>query len=229
VKRASSIESHVETYGAMRRAFRDLTGVEADGAATRARVLAGAERDVARRERRHRIAIPLAAAVLASASVSAALAVVHRLRPPAPVMIESSASADASVARYHPTDGRAVRVIPFETTATFDLTAGGERRPRAAAAVSDAETRAYARAHQAHFADDASARALDAWDAYLAGFPHGAFAPEATYNRAICLVRLERRAEAVRALRRIAAAPPGSYRREEALRLLDWLDTGDPD
>jgi TolA-binding protein len=121
-----------------------------------------------------------------------------------------------------------VRVIPPETLAAFNDSATGERRLRAPASVSAAETRAYARAHQAHFADDAPARALDAWDAYLAAFPRGAFAPEAAYNRAICLVRLERRAEAARALRRIAAAPPGSYRREEALRLLDWLAAPGP-
>ena len=120
-------------------------------------------------------------------------------------------------------------MIPFETAATLDRPAGSGRRPRAPAQVSDAETSAYARAHQAHFADDAPARALDAWDAYLAAFPHGVLAPEAAYNRAICLVRLDRRAEAARVLRRIAAAPPGSYRREEALRLLDWLDARGPD
>ena len=221
MKRASSIEPHSETYAAMRRAFRELTDADADGAATRARVLARAERDIARRERLRRIAAPIAAAVVASGSVSAALAVVHHWRAPAPVVIESSASDNLAVATITPGAGRAVRIIPFEPIATLDRSAAGARRPPAP--VSDAETRAYARAHQAHFADDAPARALDAWDAYLAAFPHGAFAPEAAYNRAICLVRLERRAEAARALRRIAAAPPDSYRREEALRLLDWL------
>ena len=222
MKRFGSIETHVETYGAMRRAFRELTGVEADGAATRARVLAGAGRDIARRERLRRIAVPIAAAVIASASVSAALAVVHRWRAPAPVMLESSASTDTGVASFL-AYRRAIRIIPFDATAPLDRTASSERRLRAPIPASNAETRAYARAHQAHFADDAPARALDAWDAYLAAFPHGAFAPEAAYNRAICLVRLDRRADAARALRRIAAAPAGSYRREEALRLLDWL------
>jgi TolA-binding protein len=158
--------------------------------------------------------------------VSAALAVVHRWRAPAPMVIGASASSDTSIVSFHPADGRAVRVIPFETPATPDGPADSERRPRSPAPISDAETRAYARAHQAHFADDAPARALDAWDAYLAAFPHGAFAPEAAYNRAICLVRLERRDAAARALRRIAAARPGSYRRDEALRLLDWLGAG---
>jgi len=163
------------------------------------------------------------ATAIAIGSVSAALAVVHHWRAPASGMIGSSVGADASIATFHPADGRAVRVIPLETSATPDRTADSERRSRAHAPISDAEARAYARAHQAHFAEDAPARALDAWDAYLAAFPHGAFAPEATYNRAICLVRLERREAAARALGRIAAAPPGSYRRDEALRLLDWL------
>ena len=80
----------------MRRAFRDLTDVDTDGAATRARVLAGAVRDSARRDRSRRLALPIAAALIASASVSAALAVVHRWRAPAPVTIESLADVETS-------------------------------------------------------------------------------------------------------------------------------------
>jgi len=87
-----------------------------------------------------------------------------------------------------------------------------------------AEAVAYARAHRAHFVDGAPARALDAWDAYLAAHPHGAFAPEARYNRAICLVHLGRLAEAARALRPFAAGDVGRrYRRQEAQVLLDWI------
>ena len=40
------------------------------------------------------------------------------------------------------------------------------------------------------------AAALAAWDTYLQQSPHGALAPEARWNRAICLVRLDRTAEA---------------------------------
>ncbi len=216
MKRAGAIE----TYETMRRAFRDLTDVEADGAATRARVLADASRDAARRDRVRSLAVPIAATLIATGAVSAALAVVHHWRAPQPATIESTADLETRANAGH---GRAVRVIPFERLAA--VAAFAEARPRPAMPMldSDAEARAYARAHQAHFIDDAPARALDAWDAYLAAFPRGAFAPEAAYNRAICLVRLDRRAEATGALRRIAAARPGSYRREEALRLLDWL------
>ena len=213
-----------ETYETMRRAFRDLTAVESDGAATRARVLARAGRDLERRGRLRRLFVPLAAGLVMSATVGAAPAVVHRWRAPAPLAIEATGARETGSAAQ-PGGGRAIRIIPFETTDSLAGTAAPEQRPRSpeAAPLSDAEARSYARAHRAHFADDAPARALVAWDAYLAAFPHGAFAPEATYNRAICLVRLERRAEAALVLRRLAAAPPGSYRREEALRLLDWL------
>src|SRR5581483_8017956 len=73
MKRAGSIER----YEAMRRAFRDLTDIDADGAATRARVLAGAVREAARRDRSRRLALPAVAALIVTASVTAALAVVH--------------------------------------------------------------------------------------------------------------------------------------------------------
>jgi TolA-binding protein len=213
-----------ETYEAMRRAFRDLTDVASDGAATRARVLARARQDAERRKRVRHLAAPITAALIVSGTVTAALAVVHRWRAPAPLTIEGIAGRDNGDASSAPhSAAQPVRIIPFEKPPIRDSGGDTAARPPALASFSDAETRAYARAHEAHFADDAPARALDAWDAYLAAFPHGTFAPEATYNRAICLVRLERRAEAARALRRLAAAPPDGYRREEARRLLDWL------
>ena len=219
MKRVGSFEA----YEAMRRAFRDLTDVDSDGAATRARVLSRAARNLEHRARVRRFDMPIAAALIASGMVSAALAVVHHWRAPAPIAIESAAGAESDGAIAAQRSPATVRTIPFERIATLDGSSGVGRQPRPRAPISDAEMRAYARGHQAHFADDAPARALDAWDAYLAAFPHGIFVPEAAYNRAICLVRLERHAEAAPVLRRLAAAPPGSYRREEARRLLDWL------
>ncbi len=220
MKRVGSIEA----YETMRRAFRDLTAVESDGAATRARVLARAGRDLERRGRLRRLFVPIVTGLIVSGTVGAALAVIHHWHTPAPLAIESPGAREIGSATAAPSvGGRPIRIIPFETSDALAGTAAIDQRLRSPARVSDAEMRTYARAHQAHFADGAPARALDAWDAYLAAFPHGVFAPEATYNRAICLVRLERREEAARALRRLAAAAPGSYRREEALRLLDWL------
>ena len=54
-------------------------------------------------------------------------------------------------------------------------------------------------------------------------YPHGAFEPEARFNRAICLVRLRRFAQAERALRSFADGRFGNYRRAEAEQLLSWL------
>ena len=95
--------------------------------------------------------------------------------------------------------------------------------PASSAAGGDRESAAYARAHRAHFVEDAPARALAAWDAYLASYPAGALAPEAAYNRALCLARLGRFAEAAAALRPFARGRFGAYRREDATVLLDWL------
>ncbi|HEX4405354.1 MAG TPA: hypothetical protein VH560_11035, partial [Polyangia bacterium] len=86
----------------------------------------------------------------------------------------------------------------------------------------DGEARAYGRAHAAHFVTDAPAEALGLWDAYLSRYPRGAFAPEARFNRALCLLRLGRRAEALAALRPFAAGELGGYRQHEAATLIDW-------
>lgn len=69
-----------------------------------------------------------------------------------------------------------------------------------------------------------TAETLAAWDAYLAAYPRGRYAPEARYNRAITLIRLGRLAEARRALEPFANAPEGAYRRAEARALLDALE-----
>lgn len=67
------------------------------------------------------------------------------------------------------------------------------------------------------------ARAIAAWDAYLAAAPNGRFAPEARYNRALALVRLGRHAEAKKELEAFANGSFGEYRRTEARALLDAL------
>jgi hypothetical protein len=77
----------------------------------------------------------------------------------------------------------------------------------------------YRAAHRAHFTDHDCDRALTGWDAYLAASPRGPLALEARYNRALCLVRLGRAAEARRALRPFATVP-GGYRQKEASSLL---------
>ncbi len=81
----------------------------------------------------------------------------------------------------------------------------------------------YRVAHTAHFVDHDPARALAAWDAYLAAAPNGTFAPEARYNRALSLVRLGRNSDAKTALEPFANGVYGSYRQSEARALLEQL------
>ncbi|MDH5672929.1 MAG: hypothetical protein OEZ06_12315 [Myxococcales bacterium] len=103
--------------------------------------------------------------------------------------------------------------------------------PGAAEAVSEApaaasETRSrrlYAVAHRAHFVLRDWGVALEAWNAYLEQVPDGVLRLEAEYNRALCLVRLRRNAEATASLRPFADGNHGRYRRREASALLRAL------
>ena len=83
----------------------------------------------------------------------------------------------------------------------------------------------YKQAHRLHFVEKSYAPALDAWDDYLRQSPGGAFVIEARYNRAICLVKLGRKAEARIALQPFADGKVGGgYRQAEASKLLDALE-----
>jgi TolA-binding protein len=94
--------------------------------------------------------------------------------------------------------------------------------PSASAAFHDADGDLYRLAHEAHFVSHDYGRALAAWDAYLSEAPRGRFATEARYNRAICLLRLGRDAEARQALEPFASGKMG-YRQSEASQLLEEL------
>jgi hypothetical protein len=89
--------------------------------------------------------------------------------------------------------------------------------------IEDEASRLYAAAHHAHFVDRDPPAALRAWDAFLAFAPDDALAPEARYNRALTLVRLDRRADARLALEPFARGAYGQYRVREARALLDAL------
>lgn len=110
-------------------------------------------------------------------------------------------------------------------------TAATTAQAAADAAAGEAEERElelYRTAHRAHFTDRDFASALAAWDRYLQELPRGKFATEATYNRALCLVRLGRNSEAEQALGPFAEGRFGGYRREEAARLIEMLRGGAP-
>jgi hypothetical protein len=88
-----------------------------------------------------------------------------------------------------------------------------------------AETRSFRSAHDAHFRGGDPAAALAAWDAHLAQHPGGRYDLEARYNRALALVRLGRLADAREALAPFASGAHGAYRREDAARLIDAIDS----
>jgi hypothetical protein len=98
-----------------------------------------------------------------------------------------------------------------------------EPEPEVRPSSLSADLRAYQDAHRVHFEGDDPARALTAWDAYLASYPTGAFAPEARLNRAACLIRLGRRDEARRMLVPVAEGSAFAYGRERARSLLDVM------
>ena len=206
-----------ESFATAVRAFKEMTAATDDAAATRARVLAEADRGarVHRTPRRLAVTTAIALLVICSASV-AGTTLAQRWRRPAAVAIEMP----PSVANYglfgvsaHPAHRPSV-VIPPVVPALDDAPAPGP---------SAAEADAYGRAHRAHFDESAPERALAAWDDYLRRYPHGAFEPEARFNRAICLVRLRSFPQAERALRSFADGGFGNYRRAEAEQLLAWL------
>jgi tetratricopeptide (TPR) repeat protein len=90
-------------------------------------------------------------------------------------------------------------------------------------AEQDDDLARYQAAHRLHFQDKNPIRALAAWDAYLAAFPKGKLAVEAHFNRALCLIKLGRTAEAEALLQEFATGAFGSYRRTQAADLLDAL------
>jgi hypothetical protein len=90
------------------------------------------------------------------------------------------------------------------------------------------EVTLYTRAHRLHFVDKNPGAALTAWDAYLRAFPRGRLALESRYNRALCLVRLNRRDEAAAALAGFAKGAYGGYRQAEARALLNAMGNSPP-
>lgn len=127
---------------------------------------------------------------------------------PAPARTLAAAPAAASAAPFAAASAPAPAPAPVPTTT---------------ASTPDPNAALFAEAHRLHFTDKDPARALAAWDRYLAAAPNGRFAPEARYNRALALVRLGRHAEAKRELEAFANGTYGEYRREDARALLTAL------
>jgi TolA-binding protein len=201
-----------DSFAAAVRAFKELTAAGDEAAATRARVLAAAERTSRGHALPRRVSLPTVAGllVICTASLAGTTLAKRWTRPVAVALEESAPPAPPRSGGGH----HAIVVIPPVTPAVAEARASGP---------SDAESTAYGRAHRAHFDGSEPARALAAWDDYLRLYPSGAFAPEARFNRALCLVRLGRVADAERALRPFSEGRVDGYRRAEADRLLAWL------
>jgi tetratricopeptide (TPR) repeat protein len=206
---------HPESFATAVRAFKEMTAATDDAAATRARVLAAADRGTRSPGTPRRIAVMTAIALLVICSASVAgTTLAQRWRRPAVVAIEEMPPSVAAFGASDHTGSRPSVVIPPVVPALDEASAPGP---------SDAEADAYGRAHRAHFDEGAPEQALAAWDDYLRRYPRGAFEPEARFNRAICLVRLRRFAQAERALRSFSDGRFANYRRAEAEQLLAWL------
>ena len=152
---------------------------------------------------------------------------------PAPAATPAaSANAEAALQAQAPITIDALPLAPPASSSPETVPPRAARHAIEAAAVapaadtpneSDAQLDAYRTAHRVHFDGGSPAASLAAWDRYLADFPAGSFADDARFNRALCLIRLGRIAEARRALAPFADAPSGSYRQTEASSLLQGL------
>ncbi len=169
--------------------------------------------------------LPVATSAATTAPTPRASGLVADEREPAPSATEIPAATEI------PTPQASVAIV-HERAAPSSSGARVPSAPSVAAAAShephvpSPEDELYAAAHSAHFEQRDFGRALAAWDAYLAKAPAGRFAPEARYNRALCLARLGRTVEAKAALAPFASGAMGGYRRDEASKLLERLGDG---
>ncbi|HEX3694784.1 MAG TPA: hypothetical protein VH374_05275 [Polyangia bacterium] len=198
------------------RSFRRATGAATDGRATRARVLAAAAASGRRRAIVRRLSIGVTIGIVIALSGSAAWTAIGQwLSRPRPVAIGEPARAARA-------DSSALAVV-----APMVVSPGTSEHPKifpaAIPPTDDGEARDYGRAHQAHFEADDPRAALALWNVYLRRYPQGAFVPEARFNRALCLLRLDHRDAAAQALRPFAAGAFDGYRTREARTLLDWI------
>ncbi len=150
------------------------------------------------------VAVADTAPVADTVAVAAPVAVAVPVAVPAPVPVPVAVSVPDTVTAAAPAP------VPVARHAS----------PRAAPPDADA---LYLEAHELHFVSRDPARALAAWDRYLAAAPDGRFAVEARYNRALDLVRLGRLAAARAALAPFASGELEGYRRREAEALLTAL------
>lgn len=165
------------------------------------------------------------AAVLAAASVWAAVAHNRAPAPSAPVV--PTATAVMTV----PAPIVTATATPAPTT-TSEVTSEIEppkvvptTTPKPPAPRDDSERmalRAYREAERLQFDEKDYARALEAWDRYIPLAGTSPLLVDAKWQRALCLVRLGR-PEAREAIAPFARGELGAYRQDEARTILDTL------
>ena len=217
-----------------------------DGRFTRARVMGSLHQGKVKRRTRLAFILPIAACLAAGTAWGAATgrlpAMFHAIseavslsRKPAEPKSSGAGKAgwskplvaaapEAAQVPAPPAEVPAPQVEVKPAPQKVDAVASAKPTPSgsSSAAFADADGDLYRLAHEAHFAAHDYARALAGWDAYLKATPGGRLATEARYNRAICLLRLGRDAEARQALEPFASGRMG-YRQNEARELLDEL------
>lgn len=212
-----------------------------DGRFTRARVMASLHQGKLKRRTRLAFILPLAACLAAGTAWGAATgrlpamfhaisqAVSYTAKAPEPTPAVPAPSVTAPLARALPAEP-IVEPVPApekpkpQPTPKAEAIVSAKPAPAlsASAAFQDTDGDLYRLAHEAHFTSHDYGRALSGWDAYLRAAPRGRLATEARYNRAICLLRLGRDAEARQALEPFASGKMG-YRQNEAQQLLNEL------
>jgi hypothetical protein len=212
---------------------------------TRARVMASLHQGTVKRRTRLAFLLPIAATFLATSawgvSSGRARVWVEEIRTAigfstsekAPPRAPADKAPKRAARAPEPAPAPAIEAPPVAVVEEAPLPAVAEApkpAPEPVAVASgapdaglDAELELYRSAHRAHFAGGDPAGALAAWDRYLEKSPKGRFALEARYNRALCLVRLDRKAEARAALEPFAKGSFGGYRKREAGELLEAL------
>ena len=232
---------------AAKRALREESAEDPnDGRFTRARVMASLHQGKVRRRTRLAFILPIAACLAAGTAWGAATGRLPAMFHAVGQLVgysskphqtsEPKANARGSIGNPKATSAAEPAVPPPVVAApapvaeTPPAPAKAEAAPSAkatpslssSAAFQDTDGDLYRLAHEAHFTSHDYARALTGWNAYLQAAPNGRLATEARYNRAICLLRLGRDAEARQALEPFASGKMG-YRQHEARELLEEL------